>query len=103
MAEYRGVIELRICNEGTKSHGQYAMLNCDDGLCYTLYREGLCEVNDPYFVDFANQQCAVEGQCENDVWICVESIMIETEQDVEVRQDAEAEQEQLEGLGTELN
>ncbi|MFI3277308.1 MAG: hypothetical protein SNH13_05135 [Rikenellaceae bacterium] len=96
MAELRGVVELRLCNVGTKSEGTYAYLNCDEGVSYILYREGEWEVNDSYFVDYAGKECVVEGQIDGSKYLCVSSIAeLVQEQEVseqETQEDGEQEE-----------
>ena len=45
-----GVMEYCMQNTGSKSEGKMALLKCDDGKEYFLYRSGEHPVNDVFFI-----------------------------------------------------
>lgn len=73
MKEYKGKIELRIENVGTKSEGCYAYLEHAEGELQ-LCREGQYPVNDPYFEPYKGAEVVISGT-ESHGWLIVETIV----------------------------
>lgn len=80
MATINGTIECRLLNRGTKSEGCCAILICDDGKEYTLYRNGLMPVNDSFFTPLDKQRVTADGNIEeNSGYFMVTSIVPEND------------------------
>lgn len=70
-----GVMEYCMQNAGSKSEGKMALLKCDDGKEYFLYRSGEHPVNDVFFTPFDGKRIEVEGKAEERTgYFCVTSI-----------------------------
>lgn len=70
-----GVMEYCLQNTGSKSEGNMALLKCDDGKEYFLYRSGEHPVNDTFFAPFDGKSIEVEGKAEERTgYFCVTAI-----------------------------
>jgi hypothetical protein len=69
---FRGVVAIRLCNEGSRSEGRFAYLCCEDG-GWELTREGGVPFNDPYYEPFDGLDVEVEGR-QSGSFIIVEKI-----------------------------
>lgn len=75
-----GTIEYSVQNIGTKSEGYIALLKCDDGKTYTLYRSDNMPIDDPFFAPYHNKKVYVDGNIEESTnIICVKSIALDYE------------------------
>lgn len=73
-----GTLEYSVQNIGTKSEGCMAILKCDDGKTYTLYRSGNLPIDDSFFADFHGKKVCIEGNIEESTDnLCVKSITLQ--------------------------
>lgn len=72
----QGVVSIVSCDTGSKSEGRAAYLLIDGGNRYRLYRANVMDVDDICFAPFVNQQVVVEGDVENDDYLCVSEIRL---------------------------
>lgn len=72
-----GILNYKLMNVGSRSEGNMAVLTCDDGKEYALYRSDSYPIDDVFFQTYHQQQIAVKGTVEEDAgYICVESILL---------------------------
>lgn len=72
---YKGTVQIRLDNRGSKSEGKYAHILLEDGEDYILYRGGTMPANDAFFAPYDAQKVEVEGEMEKDFgYICVTHI-----------------------------
>ncbi len=57
-------MKYRRLNPGTKSEGDFAILECPDGKEYMLYRSGHLPMDDDYFTEYDGKEITVEGNME---------------------------------------
>lgn len=70
-----GIIEYSMQNIGTKSEGHSALLKCNDGKEYTLYRTNCMPVDDTFFAPYHGKKVYVTGSVEEQTeHFCVTSI-----------------------------
>lgn len=80
MDEISGTITLCLVAAGSKSEGRQALLRCDDGCKYNLYRKDMLPVNDPFFAPYDNRHVTVKGTVEQSsehTSICVASLVFD--------------------------
>lgn len=61
MEKYRGILQIRHCNQGSHSEGDFAFLVADDGSELGLCREGGYPFNDPYYEPYADLYVEIVG------------------------------------------
>ena len=84
METISGWLECSLQNVGSKSQGNMAILKCDNGKEYTLYRPGRLPLEDDFFISYHDKKIVVEGKAEErNGYFCVHSIL----EDVEKEQD----------------
>lgn len=77
MSIVNGIMEYRLRDVGSKSEGKVAVLICDNGKEYTLYRPGMLPVEDEFFVSYQGLPIEVEGKAEERTgYFCVTSIRV---------------------------
>ena len=77
MSIVNGIMEYRLRDVGSKSEGRVAVLICDNGKEYTLYRPGMLPVEDEFFVPYQGLPIEVEGKAEERTgYFCVASIRV---------------------------
>lgn len=84
METISGRLEYSLQNVGSKSQGNFAILKCDSGKEYILYRSGRLPLEDDFFLPYHGKRIKVEGKAEErNGYFCVHSISecVETEQD----------------------
>lgn len=75
-----GVLEYTLQNIASRSEGRMAVLKCEDGKEYMLYRENVYPVDDEFFVPYQGLNLKVEGKADADTdYFCVSSIQIKDE------------------------
>lgn len=73
-----GVLDYKLMNIGSRSEGNMAILACDDGKEYALYRLDLYPINDVFFQTYHQQRIGVKGIVEEPTgYMCVECILME--------------------------
>ena len=73
-----GILNYKLMNVGSKSEGNMAILTCDDGKEYALYRLESYPIDDVFFQTYHQQRIGVKGTVEEDTgYICVVSILLE--------------------------
>lgn len=81
-------MEYDLQNVESKSEGNIAILKCDGGKEYTLYRVGKLPLGDDYFQSYHRKKVIVSGVAEErNGYFCVHTIS----EDVETKQDKERE------------
>ncbi len=61
MEIFKGVVQIRLCNEGSRSEGHYAFLVTEE--CeWRLSRNGGLPFDDPYYTPFDGKSVAIEGE-----------------------------------------
>ena len=69
METYKGVLSLRLMNEGSKSEAVYAYLQFETGEERMLCRQNVFPANDKYFVPFDGKTVNVTGDLYDDEFI----------------------------------
>ena len=69
METYKGVLSLRLMNEGSKSEAVYAYLQFENGEERMLCRQNVFPANDKYFVPFDGKTVNVTGDLYDDEFI----------------------------------
>lgn len=88
METISGWMEYELQNVGSKSEGNIAILKCDGGKEYTLYRVGKLPLGDDFFLPYHGKKIIVEGVAEErNGYFCVHTIS----EDVETKQDKKRE------------
>lgn len=72
----QGKLTIELHNEGSRSEGWYAVLTDTESKTWLLYREDYYPAGDDFFKPFDGHQVSVEGEQENEKYICVENITI---------------------------
>ena len=72
MNQFKGKVELRLCNEASRSEGLYAYL-CGEEREWELTREGGMPFDDEYYKPFDGREVVIEGE-ERDGFIIVDHI-----------------------------
>ena len=73
-----GILNYKLMNVGSRSEGNMAILTCDDGKEYALYRLDSYPIDDVFFQAYHRQRIGVQGTVEeNTGYICVDSILLE--------------------------
>ena len=73
-----GILNYKLMNVGSRSEGNMAILTCDDGKEYALYRLDSYPIDDVFFRTYHQQRIGVKGSVEEDSgYICVGSILLE--------------------------
>ncbi len=92
MERFRGVLQIRLCNEQSRSEGLYPIL-VSDGEELELCREGGLPMNDPYYEPYNMKHVEVTGYMSHGALV-VESIeeIAETEVATEVVESEPADQ-----------
>ncbi len=62
MEKFRGILQIRHCNEGSRSEGDLAFLVIDNDSELELCREGGVPIDDPYYKPFADMKVEIEGE-----------------------------------------
>lgn len=62
MEKFRGILQIRHCNEGTRSEGNLAFLVSDGDSELELCREGGIPINDPYYEPYADMEVEIDGE-----------------------------------------
>ena len=62
MDKFRGVLQIRHCNEQSRSEGNFAFLVTEDGTEWELCREGGVPFNDPYYEPYADKTVEIAGR-----------------------------------------
>lgn len=76
MERYRGIISVRLQNEGSKSEGRYALLLCEEPTAaLRLCREGETPSEVAYFEPFDGLETLVCGQMSHD-WLIVKTVEV---------------------------
>ncbi len=79
MEQFRGKIEVRLQNEGSKSEGYYAFLvDAEGGGDVKLSREGAYPAGDPFFAELDGREVVLTGEMSHG-WLVVQSIDETTE------------------------
>ena len=73
MEKFKGILQIRHCNQGSHSEGNFAFLVADDGSEIGLCREGGYPFNDPYYEPYADLYVEITGTVSHGALI-VESI-----------------------------
>lgn len=74
-----GIISWRMVAQGSKSEGHRAVLCCEDGQEYILYRAGMLPANDAFFAPYDKQKLTAKGTVEmmgDQCYLCVESLVL---------------------------
>ena len=80
MVTVYGMMEYSLLYAGSKSEGYWAVLKCDDGKEYTLYRSGEYPVGDDFFAPFHGKRVVADGKPEERTgYFCVTAIREEEE------------------------
>lgn len=61
MEKFKGILQIRHCNQGSHSEGDFAFLVADDGSELGLCREGGYPFDDPYYEPYADLYVEVTG------------------------------------------
>ena len=61
MEKFKGFLEIRHCNQGSHSEGDFAFLVADDGSELGLCREGGYPFNDPYYEPYVGLYVEITG------------------------------------------
>lgn len=69
---FKGIIEIRLCNEGSRSEGRFAYL-CGEEREWQLTREGGVPIDDPYYEAWDGHTVEISGTESGD-YLIVESI-----------------------------
>ncbi|MBP3550058.1 MAG: hypothetical protein J6J57_00215 [Alistipes sp.] len=78
MNKFRGVVQIRHYNVGSRSEGDVAFLVRAEEPELALCREGGLPINDPYYEPYADKFVEIEGEISHGALI-VESITLSTE------------------------
>ena len=89
MAIVCGIMEYRLQDVGSKSEGRVAILKCNNGKEYALYRPGMLPLEDDFFAPYQGLLIEVEGKAEERAgYFCVTSIGIkENEENTNEKQE----------------
>jgi hypothetical protein len=87
METYKGVLSLRLMNEGSKSEAVYAYLTLESGEERMLCRQDVFPANDKYFVPYDGKTVCVTGDLYDDELI-VEAVQIAEEPTAQKCQDS---------------
>ena len=73
-----GILNYKLMNVGSRSEGDMAILTCDGGKEYALYRLDSYPIDDAFFQAYHQQRIGIKGNIEeNTGYICVESILLD--------------------------
>ena len=72
MERFKGVVEIRLCNEGSRSEGRYAYLLGEEREWQLTRKEGV-PFDDPYYEVWEGHSVVIEGS-ESGEYLVVESI-----------------------------
>jgi hypothetical protein len=93
MEKFRGILQIRHCNEQSRSEGEFAFLVAEGGSELELCREGGLPFNDPYYEPYSDLQVEIVGEVRHGVLV-VESIeewVATPEEDVHPTEEQEVE------------
>ncbi len=90
MEKFRGILEIRHYNEGSRAEGDIAFLVMEDGSEVELCRAGGVPLNDPYYEPYADATVEIEGEISHG-FLVVETISTLEIEDEEAAEEAETE------------
>lgn len=71
----KGKISVEIIEDGSKSQGEIAYINCNDSeKRYVIYRAGMLPQNDTFLCSLVGTAVVLHGKIEDNGYFCVESI-----------------------------
>lgn len=73
MEKFRGILQIRYCNPGSRSEGNMAYLVIGEGEELMLCREGGVPINDPFYEPYADMEVEIVGELSHGLLV-VESI-----------------------------
>lgn len=77
MNTYKGQINIRLMNKGSKSEGEYAFLQTDQAE-YRLIQDGENLINVTEFLEFNGKEVVVEGSVIDNRWLLVDKVYLLT-------------------------
>ena len=85
METIKGKITVDTIDDGSKSQGEVAYINCDDSKKkYAIYRAGMLPQNDAFLCSLAGTSVVLHGDIEENAYFCVESIVSESGETVSI-------------------
>jgi hypothetical protein len=85
METIRGKITVDVIDDGSKSQGEVAFINCDDSKNrYAIYRAGMLPQNDAFLCSLAGTTVVLHGNIEEKGYFCVEAITSENGEEIPI-------------------
>ncbi len=85
METIKGKITVDVIDDGSKSQGRVAYINCDNSnRKYAVYRTGMLPQNDTFLCSLAGRTVVLHGDIEEKGYFCVESMTGENGEEITI-------------------